>query len=184
MADTNKNTDNTGAWLLGLGAAALGLLGVGLAVDAATLPPEEKERRIRERRARDEARRIRLEAERREREARDEARRQEMHNAEVTTFERPQRQDPFVDLMDALVGVPRPRPHHRTVAIYTSMSMYGSPAKVIDITGPTKVGELRLIPTADGVEVRWFGTFGPESTEIESGDHEWLMRPRLTIAVL
>jgi hypothetical protein len=71
----------------------------------------------------------------------------------------------------------------QTVAVYSGLSAMGMPVWQGRISEPTTVGDLLITPTPSGVEVRWFGTFGPERTTVRSGREEHIFT-KGTVAVL
>lgn len=168
----NKNTDdNSGAVVVGLALAGLaaiaGIFGFAVHAESKLTPAE--------RAARDLARR---EAEQARREA-EEQRRRELAEALVRPL-RPRGE--FDGVLEALL-TGRPATV-QTVALYAGRTLRGAPEKVLQITGPTQVGDFLITPTADGVRVQWFGAFGPESRKLLSGEHEYLIQKRMTVAVL
>lgn len=168
----NKNTDdNSGAVVVGLALAGLaaiaGIFGFAVHAESKLTPAE--------RAARDLARR---EAEQARREA-EEQRRRELAEALVRPL-RPRGE--FDGVLEALL-TGRPATV-QTVALYAGRTLRGAPEKVLQITSPTQVGDFLLTPTADGVRVQWFGAFGPESRKLLSGEHEYLIQKRMTVAVL
>lgn len=168
----NRNDNNDGAVAAAVivGGALAALAGVvGLAIHS------ENSMTPAQRAARDQARR---EAEQAARE-REEQRRRELAAAQVRPLNS---RGEFDGVLEALLtGRPVVT---QTVALYSGMTLRGAPQKVLQLSGPTQVGEFLLTPTSDGVRVQWFGSFGPESRKVLSGEREYLIHKKMTVAVL
>jgi hypothetical protein len=166
----NNNNDYAVAGILG--ALGLGLLGAAVAHER-SLTPAERAARARRREAEREAEEQRRAAERRAQAEREE----QLRSAPVEGM----RTDPLADLIGALSGKAT---EAATVAVYSGVSTFGRPAKVINLRGTAEWNDMMFTAREGGVEVRWFGRFGPEREFIRAGGSEYLFGQRLTIAVL
>jgi hypothetical protein len=166
----NNNNDIAVAGLIG--ALGLGLLGAVVAHESSLTPAQKAERARRRAEEAERAERARAAARRAERE-----REESLRSAPVES----QTPDPLADLIGALSGK---HTETATVAVYAGMNTFGRPAKVIQLRGKAEWNDMLFTAREGGVEVKWFGRFGPEKTFVASGADEYIMGQRLTIAVL
>lgn len=167
----NNNNDYAVAGILG--ALGLGLIGAAVAHER-SLTPAERAARARRREAEREAEE-RARAEQRRAQA---EREEQLRSAPVESM----RTDPLADLIGALSGK---QTETATVAVYAGMNTFGRPTKVINLRGAAEWNDMMFTAREGGVEVRWFGKFGPERTFIRCGEDQYIFNgPRLTIAVL
>ena len=170
MANNNNNNHDYAVAILG--ALGLGLIGAAVAHERSLTPAEraERARRRAEEAEREEQRRAELRRAQAERE-------EQLRSAPVGMCT-----DPLAEAVAAALS--GKQTETATVAIYTGMNTFGRPTKVIHLRGKAEWNEMLFSARDGGVEVKWFGRFGPERKFVHAGSNEYIFGQRLTVAVL